>query len=112
MPRKPASPSFLHISFGNAFELSVFAASDSGISRRVNSWTLSRSSVRSSVVGGTKLRGCVVDAERLWAKRRGLGRERWIWRRVFVRARETWEVDIMTLIQKVFCYIAKILTRC
>lgn len=80
----PASPSFLHISFGNSLCLSVFAASSSGISRStthswlcytglmdvdllVNSCTRSLNSVRSSVEGGKKPAGCLVEAARLKA---------------------------------------------
>ena len=78
----PASPNFLHISFGNSLWLSVLAASSSGISRStthswlcytglmdvdllVNSCTRSLNSVRSSVEGGKKPAGCLVEAARL-----------------------------------------------
>lgn len=42
------------------------------ISRRVNSWTLSRSSWRSDWVGGSKPEGCLEEAWRVVGRARGL----------------------------------------
>ena len=50
------------MSLGKEFDLSVFEATSGLISRRVNSWTRSRSSKRSEVVGGSKPRGCFEEA--------------------------------------------------
>ena len=92
MPRKPAEPSFCHISAGKAFVVSVVWARDSGISRRVKSWTLARSSSRSERVGGTKEGGCLdlVLARRMLVFRRDgeLGERRMrVWRVRGARAR-------------------------
>ena len=83
MPRNPASPNFCHISLGNAFSRSVFAAISSGISRRANSCTLSRSSSRSDWEGGVKLTGCLVEAWRIVES----GATRVAWRRERVSRR-------------------------
>src|SRR5271167_4052767 len=74
MPRKPASPSFFHMWRGNSLLRSVDAATSSGISRRVKSCTRSRSSWRSSVVGGVKFFGCFEDVEAGRTKGDGNGR--------------------------------------
>lgn len=86
------------MSVGKALEASVCAARASGIVRRVKSWTLSRSSLRSEEVGSTKPQGCLVDKER-WVDDRcsDRGRERWIWRMVFVKTRGMLEVDMSVM---------------
>ena len=81
MPRKPAEPSFAHMSAGNALEVSVSWATSAVISRRVKSWTDSRRVSRSERVGGTKLVGCLdfVEVCRTVGTRRDCdtGRRRW-----------------------------------
>lgn len=55
----------------------------------VKSWTRSLSSVKSSVVGGTKPRGCLVEAARLIVEVLNVGRDRPTSRKILVKARDT-----------------------
>ena len=55
---------------GNSLERSVDAARVSGIDRRQKSCTRERRSERSLWVGGTKPRGCFLEAWRRWRRGR------------------------------------------